>query len=399
MFISSFEPRFLQLNQQQTLGSALRPGQQFSTIVQGSGDRLFLQLGTQRVPLGAELGLAPGSAVLVETVQAEQGLRLQITPRTAPDTLGASQRPAPSLESALTRILAQLGIASDENVASIVPARMPVDVEALRQLFALFSSRGSLSTDLQSIATTLQQAAAAGVLTPTVAAAFQSLLAAFAAAEAPEWDALLRRLGDTRPMAARLAAVVDGVKLDVALAGMHEQLRAEVARLRGNDALLTYLRGNRQLKQFEQTLHRVLERFSAGDSQNLRALDQPYLFLELPVTNAQLLHLQVHIIGEEQKRRGGEKPRGGLVVLDVALTRLGALWISLQTARDRCVCHIRAANDAARVELGAGRTELEAALREAGFVHAEVSISAWSGDRLHEAASLLRQFSGIQRNV
>ena len=86
------------------------------------------------------------------------------------------------------------------------------------------------------------------------------------------------------------------------------------------------------------------------------------------------------------------------VVLDLSMTRLGDLWIALTIARGRCSCRFRAANPAAVQAIRAERDGLIQALQSAGYPGAQVRVEPWDGDRLGEAAGLMRRFSGINVN-
>jgi flagellar hook-length control protein FliK len=85
-----------------------------------------------------------------------------------------------------------------------------------------------------------------------------------------------------------------------------------------------------------------------------------------------------------------------LVVVDLHLTNLGSMWITIQSSGTTCNCAIRTDNAAARGALDEGAPVLEAGLRRAGFAAAQVRTEAWDGDRVSAAAALFAQTAAFE---
>jgi len=85
-------------------------------------------------------------------------------------------------------------------------------------------------------------------------------------------------------------------------------------------------------------------------------------------------------------------------VMDLAMSRLGELWVTLQTNNGHCRCKVRAAAKAVTL-IDLHREELTEALVRIGFASAQVSVAPWDGDRIRETAALLRRFAGIDVNA
>ncbi|MCL4694613.1 MAG: hypothetical protein KJ060_19140, partial [Candidatus Hydrogenedentes bacterium] len=102
-----------------------------------------------------------------------------------------------------------------------------------------------------------------------------------------------------------------------------------------------------------------------------------------------------HIFGEGGGKGKAFDPNNSTVVIDLATTNLGDLWISLNMTRGACQCWIRATDvDVVRaVEETAG--ELVGRLEASGYPGAKVHATLWDGNRIKEAANLLRRFEGI----
>jgi hypothetical protein len=196
-------------------------------------------------------------------------------------------------------------------------------------------------------------------------------------------------------MEARIALAIATGNFEALGESLRSDLEAQLSDLRRDDALLRFLEGSGQLRTFEQAVDRVLERFTGAQLQNLRSLELPYQFLEVPVASGSPFdRIQVHFFGEGRGKRGFSRT-DATVVLDLSMTRLGDVWIALSIARGRCTCRFRAANPAAVQAIRTGKDDLVRALAEAGYPGAQVRVEPWNGDRFNEAAALMRRFSGI----
>lgn len=372
-----------------TGGGATRPpvpllaGQTLRAVVAGESGALFLRVAGQRVPLALDAGFTAGQTLQAEVVAHENGLALRVGP---PPVSAAP----PPLSDALRAVLATLGqLPAVEDAAVLVPAGLANHEAGLRQVLLLLFEQNSLGADMQLLARLAARGGAAGVA-QEAAGAFSAL----AAQDAASLKQLIELLVHGRSSEARIAAALAEGNLDETIAALKAGLREQVARLRGNDALRAWLRGQGAIKQFEAAAGRVLERLDANALQNLRGLEHPYVFLELPAPpDSGCLRARVHFFGEG---RGQTFKRGAATVaLDLSMSRLGDVWVTLETRAGHCVCRFRARQtetvEAVREHAG----ELAEALGRAGFSGARVEARVWDGDRLRAAADLARACAGL----
>ena len=287
-------------------------------------------------------------------------------------------------------------IANQDLAASLLPAGLPPTAAAVRQLLSLFASRGTLPEDLHALTGLLQQAAEGGALPLAQQQAFATLAGQFAAGEAREFLALLRQLNSGKTLEARLALALQAGQPEAVLQNLQQELRAVLSQLQGREALLAYFQAKGVLRSFQRASQRVLERLTGADLQNLRGLEQRYVFWELPFPpESPLRHAQVHLFQEGGKGRKGSSSNEATIVFDLDTTQLGPLWIALQLHPARCQCTIRATSEAARNALQEDAQELINALEQAGYANARIQTLPWDGDRLRAAAELVARFRGI----
>ena len=379
---------------------ALRAGQRMETVVQGTANEPMLRLAGLRIPLEPGPATLPGQALGVHVLQTTPQLELQLTPLAASNTPGLS--PTPPLETLLAPILRVLDGAGQSALAErLLPEQLPQNPQALRQLLGLFFQRNQLMGDLQELGLLLQQATGENVLSPAAARQFNAFAARFAAQESGEFQKLIEQTARGQRAEARLLQALAAGKLENVLQSLRATLRSQVARLAGNKALLAYLKGTRQLRKFENLAQRVLDRLAGGELQNLRNLEQPYHFLELPLgPDAPLRQAQLHFFSDG-KRRPGEKidQEKATVVLDLDTSKLGPLWISLKFTPSHCACQIRAVSEKVRVALQEAREELAGALGDSGYAKSTLEVFPWDGNRIRAAAALMNRFRGISLNI
>lgn len=385
--ISSIVP----IARQHVLVTALRIGQTFRATVHGTGDKPVLLLAGARIPLEGDAGIAPGQAVDVEVVESGAGLALRVTPHAAP-----AQQATPvsdvALRAALTAALHALGAPQQADAAqTIAPRILPPSPSALRQLLALFFERGTLGSDLERIQGWIAQAAEAGAAPKSGTVGVLGVLAALAAGDVRAFAAALDHLARTRSTAARLVQYVAGTA-DGAMDGLDDFLTAYLARLAAHEPFRRFLRSQGTLRSFDAAVRRVEERLDGAALQNLRGLDQAYLFLELPLpADSGLRYAQVHFFGSG---RGFEKDNV-FIAIDVSTTRMGDLWVTLGIVGGTCRCHFRATETATVEAIRASAAELTEALRAAGYPRVAVDAALWDGDRIRETAALMRRISGL----
>jgi hypothetical protein len=385
--------------------NALQPGQILRVIVQGSSEGLAIRVAGQRIPLGsAGAEFAAGQTVRAEVVATGNNtFALRLTPEPTPASASAPgpatpQSPpaatAPSLPGAAAALAEALGRASDSaTLARMIPPEVRANDAAVRQLLNLFMSRGALGDEVRAMATLMAQAASAGVV-PELTAAFVSAAGAFIQADAASLRGMLEKLTRGRGAEARIAEALAAGNVDEAMAELEASLRTLVGRLRGHDAVRAWMRGQGVLKAFEEMAQHVLERLDGAALQNLRGMQQPYVFLELPLPRESgFHHAQLHLFGDGPGKTFDQAH--ATFALDLSLSRLGDLWVLFRAAPGQCQCNIRAVAPAARDALQAGAAEFEEALARAGYPHVRVEVQPWDGDRLRAAASLMDRFARV----
>ncbi len=377
----------------------MRPGQAYSGTVQGAGNQMFVQVGNQNMPIEPVAGLQPGQHVDVELVQGRGGPQLKITPHAA---RGQAAPPPPAqggIWSVLTAALESLNALDQAEFArQLPPAFMPPRQGALEQLLLLFLNRGSVGSDLERVSAQVQQAVNAGAVSNANAQAFLGLASALLATSSDDIRASLQRLVQMagQSMEARLASAISSGRIDRLLKTLHEDLKAELARLRNDANMVRYLRGQGLFNEFQQLTDRVVDRFAAVQLQNLRAFELPYFFLEVPFTpGAAIRHAQIHFFGEGQGPRSHFDAKNATIVMDLATSRMGDLWISLSILRGHCVCWIRVTEIDVLENMEAQAHELRDQLAKSGYPGSEVHVTLWDGNRLKEAAGLMRRFSRL----
>ena len=387
-------PAPIRLDTTSPAAAALRPGISLETFVQGGAGKTFLFIQGVRVPLGAETGLTPGQAVRVDVVAGASRPALQVTPLT-PDT--SAPRQVSAMTDLLAPILTRLGAeTSAAHAARMLPNALPLSPQHLHQMLALFFEQGRLAEDLRQLASLLTAAAKQAPDLATAAQFIEGRAGALTAQTVQEWRQLLAREGKGHALEARIARAIEEGRLEMLPALFREDLRAQVAALRGNAALLAYLRGTRRLREFEEIIQRITDRLSGGEMQKLRSLEQPYHFIEIPVApESGLTRAQIHFFGDGAAGAKGAAGENS-VVLDLELTRLGALWVALRQTAAHCDCRVQSASPPVRKALEAAREELEDGLVAAGYRTARVSVVPWNGDRIGAVAALMDRFGGLR---
>ncbi len=366
------------------------------------GALLSLAVAGQRMPLPKSVALPPGTAVEVQLSHESgmQQLRLRVLDAASPKTHAASQpqtsapqaAPVPARMIALPPALAEL--LKPEQAAVLLPKLAGLPAKAVEALLTVFVTRSDAGRALARLASMLDAEVSGRRLQSGMGEAVETL-ARTMDAESPEE---FRR-------AVELAREFIGSRGDrgaAAGAGREPQTLArgaadEIATLRESLAARGGAEG-RAAGETIKTLDAFVERMVHSTLQNVRALDSPYQFFSIPFApRTGIEHAQVHVIGRDGRGPGGGGEREAhLVALDLHLTNLGALWITIQSSGPACRCVIRAENGVVRAAIDAGSPSLEAALRRAGFPAAQVHTEAWDGDRVEAAALLLSRPSSFE---
>lgn len=378
----------------------LRPGQLLQGTIAGAPGSLEVRVAGLRAQLDSSLPLVVGQVVSVKVEAAENGLRLLVVPLASAATEVLPDSPGDLLPDVLARTLDLLYASAELRgaAAHLVPANLPATEPALRALLTLLTSRGTMAEDLEQIVAMASQANEAGGLAPELAAQLASLVRALLPSEGDALAQLARHWAaqSSQPLEAKLlrALEVDG-PADLAQS-LRYDLRAVLSRLQSDETLRQYVARRGELGLFESVIARVLERVTAGQMQNLRTLERPYLFFELPFPpDAPVSRAQVHVFGDGGRHGHGFDRQNASVVLDLSTARLGDLWVHVAIVGGTCSCVIRAARPETCAVLEAGAAELGGVLADAGYPGAAVQVTQWSGNRVEETALLMRRLSGV----
>jgi len=381
---------------------ALRAGTVLHATVEGAPGRLAAVTGSLRVPLPDSAPFQPRQAVVIEVRDTPQGLQLLVRPADA--TAGSPQPPAapkPDLAALLQMVAGALdaaGVTADPEVAAeILPPSLPRTEAAIGEFFAPLAATALLGDDLAALADLLAQAVAAGAVPRRVAGLVNEVARGLDMRNAAQLEAALARAaGDAAPLEARIASALASGESDLVQELVSRDPRALLDVLRKNEPFQAFLRESGQVKLFEGLMDRIVARLTEPGVQNVRSLDQPYLFLQLPLTpGGPFRRGHIHIMSGG--RGGGREidSRSATIALDVSTARLGDLWITISLHEARCACRICARSPEAVEAVKAAAGELEASLKQAGYARAAVQAVLWDGDRLRALADLMRPYSGL----
>lgn len=359
---------------------------------------LAVEVGGERISLPPNTGLAAGDLVNVSASRTPEGLQLTITLR------GAARAPAqvasPSTGQVASAVLEGLGGVNRglaRGASGVLAAAQELPEGAVRALTNLFTSRGNLLRDLGSLLQMVQSAGAQGVAVQQLAQSLRRLVAQYSTLDVETLEAVVKEGAESSKSTpeSRLAARLRGDKA-IQLPVDESDLRTLVFKLRQDSALQRYLSASGSLDSFEEVAGRVVERAVAGHVQNLRGAEQNYVFIELPLGSAdEAGSVQIHLFGENTDSSGREKRSGGFAALDIYLSRLGALWVTLDLRDEVCRCHLRAMSEEVVAALNESSDELVSALAAAGYVRPQIRVSKWNGNRVAEVGRLLSPLTGI----
>ena len=386
------------------LSASIRAGQVLSGTVVTDGEGLAVAIRGARIKLPAGEALPPGTRVTVQVHAGEgQPLRFVVQPE-----LGAPVPNAPSTPDALAaigKILAALGLgnaATVEDAATILPSNLPQTDSAVRLVLGLLAAREGLSRSFTALFAALQTAVEAGVLPASTLEALRNLVKQFQAADDADLKGALTRAarsGSTSLESRILSALDSGQAAQVATL-LREDLRGLLLQVKSDGALAEFLSGTRGAAEFNEAADRILDRLNGALLQNTRGLDQPYRFVELSQLPGGFVEsAQIHFFSDGS-RSGSEGESGvSMAVLDVSLTNLGDLWVSLRAFDGHCDCRLKATASSVAALIEEHAHELESGIAAAGYRSASVVASEWDGDRFGAVASLFRPYAGLNEAV
>ncbi len=386
-------------------GLALRPGATFPSAIRGESGSLFLFLAGKKLSLPESVPLEPGQRVRVEVARTQPEVVLHITPRPR-QLLDAPQKTPDLLFELLPRLLRQLGgTLPPQGSKGHAPAALGSKALAVHELLSLLMGRGGAGSSLEAVTSILRQAQAAGASLAPGTRELAKLLSELLTLKIRDLPALLQKLADdarasTEARVARSLRSGHGREL---AADLKEDLKAQLSRLLGDRALTKFAESVGKRGAFDAAIKALVSRLSARDLQNLRALEHPYLFFEVPFgPKAPLRRALVHFFGESRRRRGRDRDidfRNASVVLDLSTSKLGDIWVTLEAHGGRCRCRFRAERRETLAIIQEASPSLSSALKAAGYEDAIVETSEWRGDRLSETARWMRTLSGIDQRT
>lgn len=356
-----------------------------------------LPAATSAPPQAVLTAAPPLQQSIVPGTKPEQVTTLPQSPSGTPAQTGSASSSQPQAEPlsqplsrALAAALATLRATQDLSLArAVLPAQLPAAERTVRLLLQLHMSKSTLPADVLEIQNWVQQAVTQGTLPQEHASWWTALTSLFRKLDAASIRRALEHEVQAQPNEARLAALLTRKNPAFTELALDRDLRTEVERLINNEPFRAALRDAGQSRQFEGAAHRVLERLDGVATQNTRSLQQPYVYLEMPVPAGEgVTHTGIHILGYGRGRKFSA--RNAAVALDVSTTHLGGLWVTLRLANGRCACRFLATQPETVAAIQEDAPELVAALNASGYPGARVEAVIWDGNRLAQAAALLK---------
>jgi len=377
-----------------TQTAVLQAGQHFNAIVRVQNGTLVAQLSNLQLPLPEGAPFVAGQRVVIQVISAGNPLQIEIS--------AANANPAPAnatptgLDAVLRPILSALNrLEAAPRASALIPPQSPATHASLQPLFTLLLAERGLGQDLQQLQQVLATASAQNAIPTDAVAAVVQWLGLAAGATSESWRSLLERARAERAAVARIAQTLGKGVDRSGLPSLRDSASALTQRLLDSEPFVAWLRERAESEPFKALAARLQYRAQGGDLQNLRSLDQPYQFLEIPVReNDGFRRVHLHSFSEERNgaRHGGKALHQ--TILDLETTRLGALWIVVQAAGEQCACRIRTTSPAVAALFEAEAEELRAALESAGYRSATVTAELWDGDR---EEALYKLFAPYQR--
>lgn len=372
--------------------NGLQPGRTYSGVVRAQPDGLVALIGRVHVPLGTTSGLSAGQPILVTTRIQEGTLQLTIRAQAAaaPQSGGAE----PALLESVLNALGRPELAG--RLATLLPRQVPATEAALRALVSSLLAERGAGQDVQQLQQFLNSATNQGVLRADAGLNLSPWLSLTALADSAAWNELLRRARTERQAASQLARVAFGKAGPDSLQNLKQSLSSLVQRLLDDPGFQNWLRDNGQEETFRALADRVFERASGSDVQNLRALNQPYQFLEMPIPAGEgFFRLQLHFFSDGDSRKQDPADTAHRTVIDVETSRLGPVWIDLQTHRQSCSCTFKMATPELVDVVDESLPELRASLTALGYGDVRIRALPWDGDREGALLALLAPFKSL----
>ncbi|MCH7909527.1 MAG: flagellar hook-length control protein FliK, partial [Candidatus Hydrogenedentes bacterium] len=362
------------------------------------------QLNGTRIPLPNTVTWPLGQVVDVLVSRRGAATELRLSPQ--PETGSPQPVPkSPSVEQTIQALLNKQGTQPSANLVRLLSAaggQIPMTVDTIGALVRLFAGRARTAGDQSRFDRIVEELVAAGVFTgddgDVMARALESFFVRTAATLVSMLKRLRARAGN--PVEAQLAKVAQGEQSIEAALRNSDQTAQTLRNIRQHEEVVRFLRETGHWEEFRAATDRVLDRMVATHIQNTAGLEQPYVFVDLPFALEGFIDsAHIHFWIEEGDGKSTDPEEDAVVALDLRMTRLGDLWISLRIHQDHCSCRVLATSEEIVEALRAASGELEQILNGLGFSGAEVEVGYWDGDRIRETADFMRPLSRLDLTV
>lgn len=329
---------------------------------------------------------------------------LRLTPQS--ETEASQPLPkSPTTEQTIRTFLSESGTGSSANLVrllSLAGGQIPMTADTIGALVRLFTGRLRMAGDASRLTRMVGELVAAGIIDSEDGEIMARTLETFSLRAASTLVSALKRMRVRagKPVEAELAKVVQGEQTIEAALRNSDQIAQTLRSIRHNEEAVRFLRESGRWEEFRTASDQVLDRLMATQLQNTAGLEHPYVFLDLPFAMEGFLDFaHIHFWIEGGKGKSTDDEEDATVVLDLSMTRLGDLWISLRIHQDRCTCRVLATSDEIVETLRAVSGELEQLLSGIGFSGTEVEVGYWDGDRIRETADFMRPLSRLDLTI
>ena len=285
------------------------------------------------------------------------------------------------------------------DAAQLIPPTAPSQDAVVRQVLDLLAGQSAtVGADIQLVQNAVGQAAGAGTLPHDLADALIAILKPLMKTDEAELSEGLQRWTrhSSESLEAKLARALTPRGQGDITKQLTEDVRALLDNVQNHEPFMKALEQGGQMRSFDTAINRIIDRIIGAQIQNLRGVDQPYLFIEVPFGDERgVRRAQVHFFSGGRGGQGRFDPNNATIVMDLSLTRLGDLWIRLDVANRRCKCVLSASDPEVVTAIEDQADGLQQALSGAGYTDPIVQARLWNGDRMNEVTVLMRGLSGM----
>jgi len=353
----------------------------------------------------------PGNAALPQAPAAGQTVPAAppLTPQGVADASIAGQRaiavPAtgPVQNDAVTQLLVglagsvQTGLGVEALRALAPPVLLPQPV-LLSQLLSLWRPADGMKQDMAVVAGLVREGVQQGVLPESLAQAASQVFAPVSAQVPPVLAEAMNMMGRALPWEARLALLLSGGRAAGAelAAAFQDDGRTLQQLIRNHPDFLAFLRERGQEKTFFKAADGLQERLTAGQLQNVRSHEAPYLFLNLPLPQEEgFERAMIHFFDEGRHENRRFHKEGAMIALDLSLSAVGQVWITLHFSEQLCKCRILVEDRESLALFQSQAEDLARQLERSQELKPQISVEQWDGDHVRETANLMARFQGL----